>query len=296
MSNFHGYNKKKNYFEGWYFKNQCDNDTVAFIPGVSIGMDGNKFSFIQIITSTESYSFKYSYSEFVVTEHKLYIEVGKNKFSEDGVEISIHKDDIDIEGKLEYGPFTKLDYDIMGPFKNIPFMECHHEIISMNHSVKGKLVINGREIIFKDSIGYIEKDWGKSFPENYLWVQCNDFKGSVSSIMVSIADIPFFGLKFKGCISAIYHNGMKYRMATYNRVKILRADSEAVILEKGNERLEIDIKSGKGMRLKAPVNGYMTRLIREHPSCKADFRFYINGKLEFSLKSDNCSFEYVNKK
>ena len=77
----------------------------------------------------------------------------------------------------------------MGPFKYFP-MECRHGIISMRHTLEGRLKLNGKEIDFTNGLGYIEKDSGRSFPSSYVWVQANDFD-EPCSIMASVADIPF---------------------------------------------------------------------------------------------------------
>ena len=45
---------KKNYFEGWYFKNTNSKDGISFIPGISITNSIEK-AFIQIITNNYSY-------------------------------------------------------------------------------------------------------------------------------------------------------------------------------------------------------------------------------------------------
>ena len=61
--------------------------------------------------------------------------------------------------------------------------------------------------MFYDNMGYIEKDWGTSFPNKYFWLQCNDFATGNASIMISVAEIPFLGTKFTGCICSVYLNG-----------------------------------------------------------------------------------------
>lgn len=294
MSNFHGYNKKKNFFEGWYFKHQKGEETISFIPGVSVGMDGNKIAFVQVVTKEASYDIHYPYSEFSIGEDKLNIQIGKNSFSETGITIDIEDKDIVIKGSIGYIGTTPIDYDIMGPFAKFPFMECNHGIISLYHKLKGSITLNDKLTSFDGGVGYIEKDWGKSFPKSYIWLQCNDFKEGKSSIMVSIADIPFLGTKFRGCIAAIYYNGMEHRMATYNGAKILRAEETGIIISKGKERLEVDISKKNSQNLIAPIRGAMTRNIREHLGCSATFKYYIEGRLEFTLKSENCSFEFVN--
>lgn len=293
MSNFHGYNKKKCFFEGWYFKHQIGNDTISFIPGVSVGMDGNKIAFIQVVTKEVAYDIHYSYGDFNISEDKLNITIGKNTFSEEGISIDIEERDLTIKGAIKYTGLTPIDYDIMGPFSKLPFMECNHGIISLYHKLRGSIKINDKEISLENGIGYIEKDWGKSFPRSYIWLQCNDFKEGKSSIMLSIADIPFLGMRFRGCIAVVYYNGMEHRLATYNGAKILRAEENGIILGRKKERLEVDIIKKSSQTLVAPIRGAMSRNIREHFGCSATFKFYIEGRLEFTLRSENCSFEYV---
>ena len=44
-------------------------------------------------------------------------------------------------------------------------MECYHGIVSMDHTVNGLIEINNEKIDFSEGRGYIEKDWGRSFPQ-----------------------------------------------------------------------------------------------------------------------------------
>ena len=63
----------------------------------------------------------------------------------------------------------------MGPFHYLPFLECNHAIISLRHHITGSLKVNNQKFqIIGD--GYIEKDWGRSFPQDYLWLQSNSCK------------------------------------------------------------------------------------------------------------------------
>lgn len=286
------YNKKR-FFEGWYFKQQYENLNIAFIPGVNIDKNGARYSFIQVIMDSNSYYIKYDYKDFLVSEDKLTIKIKDNIFSKKGVIVNIVNKDILIKGKLNYEDITPIKYDIMGPFSLLPFMECNHGIISLHHKVRGNLKINNEEVLIKDGTGYIEKDWGSSFPKSYLWIQSNDFKDEKTSIMVSIADIPFSKFEFKGCIAVVYYKGKEYRLATYNGVKIVFYNENGVVIKRGKYKLEIDIKENYPQKLLAPNGGEMIRTIYENISCRATFKFYIKEIKLFELESNNTSFEYV---
>ena len=267
-----------NRFEGWYFKLQNQNQTIAFIPGST-----NREVFIQVITNQKSYH--YSFLELQI---KKGIRIEKSVFSVGGIKVDLP----DIKGVVRFGPIKPLSSDIMGPFRFFP-MECRHGVISMMHSLDGEITVEGKRINFTGGKGYIEKDNGISFPKEYLWLQCNDFSAP-ASIMVSVAKIPFAGFHFKGCICAILFHGQEYRFATYRGVKIVHANERQVILAQGNSRLEITILDNpKGHALKSPKMGEMTGIVHENNSCHAFFRFTINEKPIFHLYSNNVSFEYV---
>lgn len=289
------YKNKKSFFEGWYFKHQSKDGSIAFIPGINISKDGTKYSFIQVITKDKSYNINYDFKDFSISQDKLTIKIKDNIFSTKGVILNIRNKNIIIKGRLVYSDITPLKSDIMGPFAYFPFMECVHGVLSLNHKVNGSLFINNEEVKFIDAKGYIEKDSGKSFPKTYLWIQCNDFKIEDTSIMVSIADIPFLGFEFKGCIAVVYYKGKEYRLATYNGVKLISYDENGLIIKRGKYRLEINIKNLSPQSLLAPNGGDMIRTIYENIACSARFKFYKDKNLIFDLESSNTSFEYVSK-
>lgn len=287
------YNKKKGFFEGWYFKHQYNNKSIVFIPGINIDKNGDKYSFIQIITDEKTYNINYDYKEFSISKDKLEIKIKNNIFLRDGISLNIKSKEINIKGVLKYKDITPIKYNIMGPFSVFPFMECNHGVISLYHNVNGMLDINNEEILIENGKGYIEKDWGTSFPKTYMWIHSNCFDKEKISVMVSIADIPFLGTEFKGCIAVVYYKGKEYRLATYNGVKILEYNKNGLVIKRGKYKLEIDIKENNPQELLAPSRGSMNRIIRENISCSAKFKFYENKKILFDLESNNTSFEYV---
>ncbi|GAA0086920.1 hypothetical protein UT300007_33610 [Clostridium sp. CTA-7] len=293
MKNNSTYNKKKSFFEGWYFKNQYNGGSIAFIPGINIDKDGLKYAFIQIITNTNSYNIKYKFEDFSVSYDKLTVKIKDNIFSRKGIILNIKSNEIKVNGKLSYDSIIPIKYDIMGPFSLVPFMECNHGVISLHHKINGKLNIDNKEIVIENGVGYIEKDLGTSFPKSYLWIQSNNFKEEKTSIMVSIADIPFLGFEFKGCIAVVLYKGKEYRLATYNGVKIIKYDEKGLIIRRGKYKLEVLINENYPQKLLAPDGGEMVRTIYENIECTAKFKFYINQEKIFELESKNTSFEYV---
>jgi hypothetical protein len=160
----------------------------------------------------------------------------------------------------------------------------------MKHGLHGAVVLNGESYDFTGGLGYIESDSGRSFPKWYTWVHCNDYDRDCS-IMVSAARIPFYGLRFRGCICVVWLDGREYRLATYKGVKISRCGPGVIELKQGDYRLSVTVDARGGHELPAPHSGKMTRVIRETLSCPAEFRFTENDRVLFEGRSDHASYE-----
>jgi hypothetical protein len=306
---------KKKYFEGWYFKLQLENQMIAFIPGIHIDSFGRKSAFIQIIMNDNSYYIPYDMEFCKIDCKRMLIKIGNSIFYRKGVILDIESKDISIKGRVRFGALHPINYTIMGIFKYFPFMECRHEIISMRHSLNGKLLINNKPFSLDGGVGYLEKDKGHSFPKSYIWLQCNRFTNDKAAIVFSLANIPYLKMNFQGSFCVIHYKGIEYRFATYLGVTIYRGSWNEIYLKQGGYTLRIrfelmdDFKSSNGMDLSnvkdktdktsfahtllAPVDGEMLKNIHEHHYCNARFTLYKKHKLIFDLSSKEASLEIV---
>lgn len=295
----------KNYFEGWYFKNTNGKNGISFIPGISINEE-EKRAFVQIVTVDHSYYVNYSIEEFEFSFDPFWIKIGNNFFSKDNIHIDIKDDSqrLVVYGDIEYSSNKNIDVDflnpnIMGPFSYIPFMECNHAILSMKSNSNGLININNHKIKFKNGTGYIEKDWGCSFPKSYIWCQGNNFKDSDSSFMISIADIPFKVFSFRGIICSLIIDNKEFRFATYNNAKLIKydidEDSLDITLKKGRYYLNLKSEYAIGHKLFAPVKGKMEKDIFESISAIITVTLKKDELVLFSDTSINCGLEIVYK-
>lgn len=200
---------KRDYFKGWYFKCCNNNQTIAMIPAFHIN-HGKKTVSLQIITDNSVHCIYFS--DLKYCERPLYIKIGNCIFSEKGIKLNIKTSQLTLQGVLKFNKISPIKYDIMGPFRFVPFMQCRHSVYSMKHQINGQITVNRQIFSFHNGMGYIEGDCGTSFPEQYIWTQCN-FRNN--SIMLSAADIPMFGFHFTGIIGIVLMNGKEYRIATY---------------------------------------------------------------------------------
>jgi len=296
---FQGNKKKDHYFEGWYFKAVSSNElySVACIPGISVNKK-DPHAFIQVFISKEEHDdfslkthyYRFDSNEFKYSNEPFSIEIGENHFSKEILSLNLKDETMNVTGTLElrniYSIKTSfLSPNIMGPFAYLGFMECYHGVISMSHEVHGSLIVNEETILFEKAKGYIEKDWGKSFPKQYIWIQSNHFKDSKTSFMFSYATIPFGILSFKGLIANLLYNGKEIRFATYNFSKIkltdLKENEVKFRLKKGKYLLLAHAKSEKQIDLKSPNKGMMIDQIKEGLSGWIQIELYIKKKLVY---------------
>lgn len=296
MTNFHGYHDRGPFFEGWYLKQENDRQSLAFIPGMHILPSGEKGAFIQVITGDQSWTVSYSFDAFRVHPDRFGVKIGESIFSARGARIAIEADGLSCYGALRFGQITPLQYDAMGPFAYLPGMECRHGVLSLSHPVDGEVTVNGETFRFHredGAKGYIEKDWGHSFPSRYAWVQCGRFQPGrePSCIMASVAQIPYGGRQFTGTICIVRLGHREIRLATYLGARAVRWDAEGIVVRQGDWRLEIETPEGTRHPLAAPACGGMDRMIREGLRQKAHFRLYQGGRLLFHVQSDSASCE-----
>ena len=272
---FQGNMSNKIYFEGWYFKHVSKNlDLVySFIPGISLNPE-NPHAFIQVInglTGNTQY-IEYPLSSFSFSKSNLEVHIGDSVFTAESILLNIDSPLIKVSGRLSYSgsvkyPTSVFAPGIMGWYSFVPFMECKHGVVSVSHRIDGSLSVNDKQLDFSGGKGYIEKDWGKSFPESWIWLQSNNFANSDACIMMSIAKIPWLGSFFTGFLGFLYHEGTFYPFSTYHKSEITAlnlADEKLTIGFKGKKYLlNVTAKLKNSGILMAPKSGEMSRRIKE---------------------------------
>lgn len=274
---FQGKYKNKNYFEGWYYKliDSKQENVWAVIPGIAHGKsEGDSHAFVQVIeaNSCSVHYFKYDISSFKFHEDEFNVQIGNSIFSRNGIILNLKDHNISIQGQLSFQnivsfPNKILRPGIMGPFSFVPSMECYHGVVNIHHEIKGSIAQNGTEINFNNGYGYIEKDWGKSFPESWIWLQSNHFSQGDVSLMFSIAKIPFLGSHFTGFLSFLRIGHQMFSFATYTGAKITKLQymEDTILVDISDSRYTFHIEAifSKGGVLKAPKNGLMSGEVTE---------------------------------
>lgn len=276
----------KGYFKGWYFKCCGNGCTVAFIPAYHC--DG-KTETVSLQTITDDEVFNIPFDTLEYTEKPLHVNLRGCAFSKKGIAIGIDNEIIKLSGTLRFRSLSPIKYDIMGPFSVVPYMQCRHSVYSMRHRIDGQLMLNGRQLEFQNGVGYIEGDSGFSFPKRYIWTQCSFEQGA---LMLSVADIPLFGLHFTGIIGVVLLGGKEYRIATYLGAGVKYIGKDTVTVKQRDYQLTATLIESNAHPLYAPVCGKMNRTIHESASSKAYYRFSYKEKTLCEFESNSAGFEF----
>lgn len=260
----------ENYFCGIYYK--------------FVSLSGYCFAFIDSCSNEGN-------AKQIILPDKAFTNINPDSIIVCGnrVIFNVHEKGLDIVGEIHMIGLHPLKSNVMGPFKRLP-MECKHEIYSMYHYLKGKLLINSIEYDFTNGYGYMEGDEGRSFPSKYFWYN------SISTdygVTVAVATIPFGFFKFTGLLCFVSFKGKEYKICTYNFGRIKHIDNSKVIVSKGKYMLEINLSNKEGYSLKAPDVGNMTRLIKENVSVSTSFAFKHKKKILLEKEDECSSFEFM---
>lgn len=280
---YHGWGRNKRFFEGWYYKlvNRDQSQAMAIIPGIAMDENGQKQAFIQVLDGIKETAVYHQFDadEFVPSPSNHSLKIGDNFFSEDRLKLALPQ----LTGEIffeDLHPWSSSFFSpgIMGPFSFVPFMECYHGILSMNHTLSGELIDQNNSLAFTGGKGYMEKDWGHSFPEAYLWMQTNHFSDPGVSIKASIAKIPWLGSSFIGQIAGVLFQEKLYEFTTYNgtRLRHCKITSENVYVEMANRkhRLRLNAKREKATALAAPISGFMDGRVEESMKAQVSLELY----------------------
>jgi hypothetical protein len=293
---FQGGSRKRHYFEGWYFKliDKQRKTVMAIIPGISIGESlTDAHAFIQVIDAVkgETEYFRFPYHDFQTDPNKFLVKIGDNVFSDHGLKVDLRNDHTSISGELQFSgidPYPKTFFSpgIMGPFSFVPGMECYHGVVNITHTIHGSLNRNGTVADMTGGEGYIEKDWGRSFPKAWIWAQANHFEEAGASFMFSVARIPWLGTSFTGLIAFLRTKEGFHTFATYNGGKIRSIQLEDNVLDvtltNAAYEMHVSMNYPGGGILKAPKNGLMSREIEESITATTTLQLrQRNGKMLF---------------
>ena len=271
---YHGHRARPPFFEGWYFKliSADEQQRYAIIPGVILGEQGH--AFIQVLNGSSGASayHRFPLEQFWASQHGFELRIGESHFTSQAISLKVAAEAGAIEGQLRFAnpipwPVSLRSPGIMGWYAWVPRMECYHGVLSFDHPIQGALRIEGVDLDFEAGRGYIEKDWGQSFPSAWVWFQSNHFESRETSLTASVAVIPFLGSAFRGFIIGLWHEQRLYRFATYTGARIdsldIQPDHVRILIVDKVYRLELVTRRAASGAILGPTRVEMGMRVNE---------------------------------
>ncbi len=276
---YHGHNKSKNFFEGWYFKlvDAKKENVMVFIPGISYGRQpDHHHSFIQVIQAVNrQYDYlTYPVQSFQAERNMFRVGIQGNVFSLQGIHLDLNREEIRIQGDLQFSntvkwPDSFIQPGSMGFYNYIPGMQCYAQVCAMDMDLSGSLTIDGREMDFTGGKGYVEKNWGKMFPYSWIWIQSNHFNVPRASLSCSLAHIPLPVGSFRGFLIGLLLDRQFFSFTTMNRSRMfiypkghdvtIRVENKEYVM-----KMDTETKDDNFILLKGPRDGQMVPLVQEN--------------------------------
>lgn len=270
---FHGTGRKAPFFEGWYIKlvssdkKQC----LALIPGIFQGTDaGSEHAFLQVVQEGRPVRYlRFPPQAFHGAVDRFECRLDESLFSDAGVNLNVEGAKGEVRfSELSPWPVRWTSPGVMGWYAWVPFMQCYHGVVSLDHALEGQLVVGDETYDFDGGRGYIEKDWGFSFPKRWVWMQSNSFDEPGVCVSISIADVPWLGYSFPGFLIGFWRRNKLIRMTTYTGAKItqLSKNQDGVVLsaQSGRFQLEAHVMGGAPVSIFCPSQENMEGVVREH--------------------------------
>jgi hypothetical protein len=285
--------RRHSYFEGWYFKVVTPSGAFATIPGVSLAPD-DPHAFIQIIdgtSGTASYT-RFPIEAFTATDDEFSVSIGESSFSFTSVVCRVEDREIQYEiltPSLWRG--TLLQPGTMGWYSFVPLMECRHGILVMDAEVRFPASGERGRL-------YVEKDYGRSFPNAWIWLQTNTFPEQGVSVTCSIANVPFIGGAFTGFLAGILVDGRLWKFTTYTgaRLRAIGYSETAVeidIADRSGHELMIRASREEGAALVAPRQGVMDGRVVETLDSRVYVQLRDSGVTVYEGTGEHAGLEVV---
>ena len=257
------------YFEGFYFKFINEHkELVIIIAGISISKK-EKYSFIQIASNQERTGslHKFPITEFNSSKDDFSFSIGKNIFSKEAIILNLEsiKVNLQLKNTLNWNR-SFLNPNIMGVLSFVPNVECKHDIITIEAEVTGDVELQNQTIKFENGSGYIEKNWGYSFPKKYIWLHANQFTNTELSLQFAMAKPKWYFFRPQVYIGYLM-NGRLIHFGSHRLswVKVKFSNDHLLIkVNKISHKLIIKVTNKTPVHLKSPKEGRLENEILEY--------------------------------
>jgi tocopherol cyclase len=277
--------KKRNFFEGWFHKIYSAKHQTSFviIYGYTTGNSYDKFGFIQFLIPNKNVEIYYfSKNEISYNPKNHSVQMGSNILSLKEIKINL-KDiymDLNLSDNLPISSFKNS----MGYAYFIPTLPCYHSVLNKSHLISGEINLFNNNYLLDNDLGYMEKNWGTSFPEKYFWIQAVEPHNPNVSLLFSQAEIKWMGKSFIKHVGHLRINGEELDLRTLTLFNVSYnntiPENITITIKSKQIKLEMRFSVAKKYMFKGPLKGKLSRDILHHSDSQIDLKIYQNAEMK----------------
>lgn len=276
-----GFDRKK-YFEGWFHKiySAKYKASIILIYGYTTGNSAKKFGFIQVHIPNQKVLIMYfDKNEVFCDPNQHIVRMGEHILTTNKIDIKTQE--IDIQLHLTDNQSIHTFKNSMGYSYVIPNLPCYHAILNKSHFVSGEINTKNTSFVMNQDMGYLEKNWGTSFPENYIWLHAVDPNNVEVNLLFSQAEIKWMGSTFLRHLGYLNFENecIDLRQLKNSVVSCSFVSSKKQLIHISSKliELEISIILGQQVLFKGPEDGALQR----------DIIHYTDAIIEVKLKRNS---------
>ncbi|MFB6342916.1 tocopherol cyclase family protein [Saccharicrinis sp. FJH62] len=300
---FQSHKNHRRYFENWLFKlvSEDRNSVLVIIPVMELGSNQRCYvQFLNGITGETCVAY-YDLSELISSKYEMNFSFGENSFSEKGIKISIDQKGFKGSGKIRFGelmeyPSYGLKRNVIGYLSFMPFQHIYYAVISMHHKISGSISINNQTLNFDNGTGFIEKTWGKYYPESWLYIGCNTFTVPDTYFVITVSTVNLGFTKILGNVGYFYYKGKLINLSFYTKTKFTKFDQQGKVLlvelTKGKHRIEISLIPRNKGKIKIP-SATDNRYVSESADSTLHLNYFVNNELILSTEGEHAEYDFV---
>jgi hypothetical protein len=279
--------ERNKFFEGWFQKvySKAHKASFILIYGYATHNSDDEFGFLQVLIPNQVPELVYFPKNEVSCDIEKHIfRMGNNLLTTELIRIDINGLRIDLNLKNTQ-PFRTFK-NSMGYTYFIPNLPCYHSVLNTAQSVSGEIQYKGLCYTLDHEMGYLEKNWGTTFPENYFWVHAIDPNNPAISLLFSRAQIVWLGKTYIKHVGYFCFDGQQIELRELKNFSVsnsnLSPENRIIQIRSASAQFDLALEYGREVLFKGPKDGTLSRIIQHQT----------DASIKVSLTYENRSHQF----
>jgi hypothetical protein len=281
--------ERNKYFEGWFQKvySKAHNASFILIYGYATHNSDDHFGFLQVLIPNQKPEIVYFPKNEVSCDIEQHIfRLGQNLLTTEYIQINTQQFSIDL--KLKNMHPLRTFKNSMGYNYFIPNLPCYHSVLNTAQNVSGEIQHNGVCYTLNNAMGYLEKNWGTTFPESYFWVHAVDPSHPQISLLFSKAKIVWLGKTYVKHVGYLCLEGQQIELRELKKFSVsgrnISPGNRIIQMRSASAQLDLSLDDGREVVFHGPKDGALSRMIHHQADVQIEVLLtYENRRQQFQM-------------